>query len=85
MSGHPFRDPTPAEEQDMTAWQELRSEQDELRTMLSELLAVCKRSMCHLTEEDEEQWRRSQDHPEAPYHYLYAAIVKAEEEYNREM
>lgn len=44
----------------------------------SELLAACIKAMSILTQENEEAWIRSQKHEEAPYHFLWVVIRKAE-------
>jgi hypothetical protein len=43
------------------------------------LVNACKQAMYHFTCESEEQWRESQSYDEAPYYFLYKAIVDAEE------
>lgn len=42
------------------------------------LLAACKEAIWRFTEETEEQWQESQSYLEAPYHFLWLAINKAE-------
>ncbi len=42
------------------------------------LLAACKKAMYCLTAETEEEWQKSQAYKEAPYHFLYLAIIDAE-------
>lgn len=43
-----------------------------------DLLAACKQAMHCLTAESEAEWRKSQKWDEAPYHFLFEAISKAE-------
>jgi hypothetical protein len=50
-------------------------------TVAERLLVACKRSMYSFTEEHEDEWRQSQSHPEAPYHFLWLAITAAEAPY----
>jgi len=46
--------------------------------VLEQSLGAMKKAMDCLTCEEEFEWRRSQKYDEAPYHFLYQAIITAE-------
>lgn len=53
---------------------------DVLRMLNSHAAAAeaMKKAMHCLTEETEEEWSKSQAYEEAPYHFLFAAILEAQ-------
>jgi len=58
--------------------EQAKAETDRLEKCCHKLHEAAKRAMYHFTGETEVEWRRSQAYSEAPYHFLYEAIIDAE-------